>query len=125
MTRNLTNELLTCNVSDLVYDKSIVTSSFSIEHEFLCGRHWLKGIFNALYMVGMLIGAFILGLISDHFGRRIALILSVICVGLAGIISPFTSSTAFFAVLRVIEGIGGMGVYLVPYVMVAESSIPA
>ena len=115
---------MNCNISDLVFDKSIVTSSFSIEHGFVCEKYLLKGIFNALYMVGMLIGAFVLGLISDIFGRRVAFALAVFFVGFAGVVSPFISSTTVFGLLRVIEGIGGMGVFLVPYVMVAEDAIP-
>ena len=75
-------------------------------------------------MVGMLIGAFVLGLISDIFGRRVAFALAVFFVGFAGVVSPFISSTTVFGLLRVIEGIGGMGVFLVPYVMVAEDAIP-
>merc|ERR1712110_914166 len=40
-----------CSFDELVYDKSLITSSFSIQHNFVCDRKFLKGIFNALYMV--------------------------------------------------------------------------
>ena len=113
-----------CSFDELVYDKSLVTSSFSIQHNFVCDRKFLKGIFNALYMVGMLIGALVLGIIADNWGRRSAFFISVLLVASSGVISPFISSTAFFAILRIVEGMGGMGCFLIPYVMIAESTLP-
>jgi OCT family organic cation transporter-like MFS transporter 4/5 len=115
---------VSCSTKELVYDKSVVTSSFSIDHEFVCDRYYLKGIFNSLYMVGMLIGAFILGIIADRWGRRSAFFISTLLVGSAGIISPFISSTIFFGLLRIVEGMGGMGCFFIPYVMIAESTLP-
>ena len=120
----LKNITESCSAGELVYDKSVVTSSFSIDHQFVCDRYAMKGIFNALYMVGMLLGAFILGIISDQWGRRSAFFISILLVGTAGVISPFISSTIFFAILRVVVGMGGMGCYLIPYIMVAESTLP-
>ena len=113
-----------CAVEELVFDKSVVTSSFSIEHQFVCHRFYLKGIFNALYLAGMLLGAFILGIISDHWGRRSAYFIAVLLVSISGVIAPFVSSTFFFGILRIIEGMGGMGCFLIPYVMIAESTLP-
>ena len=76
-------------------------------------------------MLGMLIGAFVLGLISDYFGRRVAFALSILLAGGGGLLATFSSqSTAAFGIFRIIEGMGGMGCYLIPYVMVAESAIP-
>ena len=107
-----------------MYDRSVVTSSFSIDHQFVCDRYYMKGIFNALYMIGMLLGAFILGIISDQWGRRSALFISILLVGAAGVISPFFPSTIFFGLLRIVVGMGGMGCFLIPYIMVAESTLP-
>lgn len=121
---SLQNLTESCSLDDLVFDKSVVTSSFSIEHQFICDRYYWKGIFNALYMVGMLIGAFILGIIADHWGRRSAFFLAVLLVSTSGVIAPFVSSTFFFGILRIIEGMGGMGCFLIPYVMIAESTLP-
>ena len=75
-------------------------------------------------MVGMLVGAFILGIIADHWGRRSAFFLAVLLVSTSGVIAPFASSTFFFGILRIIEGMGGMGCFLIPYVMIAESTLP-
>ena len=62
--RVLQNMTESCSPGELVYDKSVVTSSFSIDHKFVCDKYYLKGIFNALYMLGMLIGAFLFGIIG-------------------------------------------------------------
>ena len=75
-------------------------------------------------MVGMLLGAFILGIISDHWGRRSALFISILLVGAAGVISPFIPSTIVFGILRIVVGMGGMGCFLIPYIMIAESTLP-
>ena len=120
--QNLTES---CSLDDLVFDKSVVTSSFSIDHQFVCDRYYWKGIFDALYMVGMLVGAFILGIIADHWGRRSAFFLAVLLVSTSGVIAPFVSSTFCFGILRIIEGMGGMGCIFIPFVMIAESTLPS
>jgi MFS family permease len=60
-------------------------------------------------MFGMLVGSFVIGLISDHFGRRNALSVSVILVSGAGTLTAFAEDNLVaFGFLRILTGMGGM-----------------
>jgi hypothetical protein len=51
--------------------------------------------------------------------------LSIGLVGLSGFIGAFVNDRTLFALLRITTGMGGMGCYMVPYVIAAESSLPS
>ena len=88
---------------------SIVTSSLVSHFGFTCDRYFWRSFYNALYMGGMLIGSFFIGLISDHFGRRNALSVSVILVSGAGTLTAFVGDNlTAFGFLRFLTGMGGM-----------------
>lgn len=52
------------------------TSAVS-EWELICNRNHLKALTQASYLAGLLIGSYAFSSISDHFGRRIAVFLSI------------------------------------------------
>lgn len=55
---------------DLLIDTTVVKTSLTRDYDFLCNQEVLnKGLLGAMYMVGMLIGSFVLGIVSDHIGR--------------------------------------------------------
>ena len=56
-----------------VFDKTYVTSSVATEYELTCDSSHLRNIYGSTYMIGLLFGSFILGIVSDHFGRMKAL----------------------------------------------------
>ena len=45
--------------------------------ELICSRKHLKALSQAAYLAGLLIGSFAFSSISDHFGRKIAVFLSI------------------------------------------------
>lgn len=76
---------------------------------FTCDHHYHKSFYSAFYMVGMLIGAFIIGIISDRHGRLNAITLSAILLSGAGIlISYIDGNLIALAILRILTGMGGM-----------------
>ena len=48
---------------------SIIEDSIVTEFGFTCGQKYVKSIIGAIYMVGVLIGSFGFGILSDRFGR--------------------------------------------------------
>ena len=69
-------------------------------------------------------GSFIIGLISDYFGRTKAISFSIFLSSVTGILTTLTKEKISLAVLRVIYGIGIKGCVMVNYVMAAEMSLP-
>ena len=47
-------------------------------------RSGLRTVYNAIYMLGMLIGSFIFGWISDTYGRIKSLMLAIVTMSLSG-----------------------------------------
>ena len=54
-----------CGHDDLIFDWTVVRSSLTADMGFTCDNDHLFSIFNAGYMLGMLTGAFVLGIIAD------------------------------------------------------------
>lgn len=62
-------------------------------------------------MAGLAIGQFILGPISDKYGRKPVLIWSLVLFCIAALISVFSPTISFFLVFRLFQGIGASGGY--------------
>ena len=74
--------------------------------------------------VGRLLGSFIIGIVSDRFGRMKAITLSVLVLCLAGILETVVNNTIALGILRVLYGMGGNGCVIVTFVLAAESTLP-
>ncbi|HBT96033.1 MAG TPA: MFS transporter [Coriobacteriia bacterium] len=65
-----------------------------------------KGSLSSWSMVGLVVGSFLAGPLSDTFGRKKIITLSVFFYGLMTIPVFFAPNFTFFAVMRVIAGVG-------------------
>ena len=95
---------MTCTREELVFDHSIVTTSVTQDYGLTCDHLIVRAIFNSLYLGGMLVGSFIIGLVSDRFGRLKALVLSIFLVGGSGLLAAFVQDRILFAILRITTG---------------------
>ena len=66
----------------------------------------LEGFVVLLNLIGYVIGALILSPLSDRFGRREMLIVTLLITGIGSIFNAFVTSYAQFAAARFITGIG-------------------
>ena len=73
----------------------------------------------------MLLGSFIFGMISDQFGRLKAVILSIFVTAVSGALGAVVCNPIAFAILRITCGMGGIGCYMVSYVIAAETTLPS
>jgi MFS family permease len=87
----------------------IRTTSMVSDFGFTCDQHYQRSFFSASYMVGMLVGAFIIGIVSDRHGRLNAIALSSILLSCAGVLISFVGANQIaLAFLRILTGMGGM-----------------
>ena len=81
---NVVMKNVTCSREDLIFDTTYVKSSVVKDYDFLCEKSYLRQIYGAVYMLGLLIGSFAMGMISDRFGRMKALVIGVILASCSG-----------------------------------------
>jgi len=113
----------TCGVEDLVFDRRIMRSTLTEEFQLLCGRSYLLPWYGAIYMVGMLVGSLFFGWFSDSNGRMKALMVAVITVSLSGFFGAFCTGPMGlhgYAFLRFVTGMGGIGCFMVSFVLAME-----
>jgi len=112
-----------CEFEDLIFDRTVMTTTLIEEYQLVCGRAGLRTIYNSVYMLGLLFGSYIFGWISDTYGRLKALMLSILSVALSGTLGAFcygSSGLHFYAFLRFITGMGGIGCFMVSFVLAVE-----
>ena len=83
----------------------------------------LRTIYNAIYMLGMLFGSYLFGWLSDTQGRMRALMLAVLTVSLSGTLGAFCGGEwglHGYALLRFVTGMGGIGCFMVCFVLAVE-----
>jgi len=83
-------------------------------------NHFHLAALSSLCATGMAIGAFVGGRLSDHFGRTIIFQFSLIISACFGLISAFAPDFWWFAIFRLILGIGYGANVVIDLTMVAE-----
>ena len=74
---------------------SIVT-----EFDIYCDRDWIIHMTTSIFFIGWMIGALIMGWVSDNYGRKKTLFISYFSIMLAGTISPFVGNVYVFILFR-------------------------
>jgi len=110
----------TCDAQDLVYDTSVVMTSVPKDFGFVCDQSYLNQIYSALYMAGLLFGSLIFGLVSDRFGRMPALMAAVSTLCGSALLGAFMPTAAGYGFFRWLTGVGGMGCFMVTFVLTVE-----
>ena len=111
-----------CSTDNLVFDKSYVESSFAIDYGFVCSNFHLRGIFNSLVMVGMLIGSVSVGIVSDHAGRKRTMHLVNLILVVAGVTNAFEPPIFIFAICRILIGMCAIGQGIAAYICLIEGT---
>ncbi|XP_078284245.1 uncharacterized protein LOC144609622 [Rhinoraja longicauda] len=102
------------------YDRSQFTSTIVTEWDLVCEHKSLKRVAQSIYMAGLLIGAIVLGRLSDKFGRRSLLLWSSLQLAASGTCGMFSSSFAFFCFWRFLCGVAASGVISNTYSVAVE-----
>ncbi|MCD6301709.1 MAG: MFS transporter, partial [Staphylothermus sp.] len=84
----------------------------------------VKALIGSSSTIGMFIGALISGFIADWFGRKKAITLFVIVLGISSLLSYLVMDPIWFIIWRVIVGIGMGGLLPVVASLVSEYSVP-
>ena len=75
---------------------------------------------TSAFMAGKLIGAFVLGIFSDSFGRRKTFFLSVSLLVLSGSIAYLSPLYSIYLIARLMSGVANSGTTLAGYILALE-----
>ncbi|XP_078362537.1 organic cation transporter protein-like [Oculina patagonica] len=109
-----------CCSSCVEYEfKGTFTSAVS-EWDLICDRRHLRAMTRAVFMVGLLVGAFVFSGISDYFGRKLSFFMSFGFLAVCGVVSAVADCLSLFSLFRFFAGAGTIGCILVRFVYCVE-----
>ncbi|CAG0893104.1 unnamed protein product, partial [Cyprideis torosa] len=81
---------------------------------------WWITLGSSIYFVGILVGAFVFGLVADCLGRWKAFYVSILALSCAGLASAFASNFLLFVLLRFLTAAGQVGVFQAGFLLGVE-----
>ncbi|CAG2222323.1 OCTN [Mytilus edulis] len=103
-----------------VYDDAIFASTFSSEMNLVCDDFPKTTQAKTLFFGGVLVGAFITGMLSDKIGRKKTLFLSFFLALATTVGLAFSPSYPVFVTLRFFVGFSMAGIFMTAFVIGLE-----
>ncbi|XP_006638487.3 solute carrier family 22 member 7-like [Lepisosteus oculatus] len=103
-----------------VYDKTLFRSTIATEWDLVCGRRGLNRATATIFFIGVMVGAVVMGILSDRYGRKTILLVSYIIAAIFGVTSAFSTSYVMFAITRFCTGFGLTGISIIATVLNVE-----
>ncbi|XP_026752930.2 organic cation transporter protein-like [Galleria mellonella] len=109
------------NTTTVDCDEYVYENSLTIVYDFDLGcNEWRRSLVGSISSFGKLIGIPLAGFISDGWGRRMSLVISIINIAWIGVSRSFVNKYEWFVALEVLEAATGAGAYSACYILVME-----
>ncbi|OCT81763.1 solute carrier family 22 member 6-A isoform X1 [Xenopus laevis] len=102
------------------YSKDEFNSTIITEWDLVCGHKNRRQLAQSVYMGGVLVGAIILGGLSDRYGRRALLIWSYFQMAVSGLCSAFSPNYLSYCIFRFLTGMALSGIGLNTTALIVE-----
>ncbi|XP_036170414.1 solute carrier family 22 member 5 isoform X1 [Myotis myotis] len=102
------------------FSQDVYLSTIVTEWNLVCEDDWKAPLTVSLFFVGVLIGSFISGQLSDRFGRKNVLFVTMAMQTGFSFLQIFSSNFEMFAVLFVLVGMGQISNYVAAFVLGTE-----
>ncbi|XP_067423333.1 organic cation/carnitine transporter 2-like [Emydura macquarii macquarii] len=102
------------------YSRELYLSTIVTEWNLVCDDDWKAPLAASLFFVGVLVGSFISGQLSDKFGRKKVLFVTMGVQTGFSFLQVFSTSWEMFSVLFVIVGMGQISNYVAAFVLGTE-----
>ncbi|XP_034936989.1 organic cation transporter protein-like isoform X2 [Chelonus insularis] len=116
----INNQVLTFCTSEYIFSTEYGERSTVTDWGLICERSYLKDLSVTIYYVGVLIGAWIAGILTDRIGRLPVLALCLYTQGTMAVATYIVQSYPVFLALRGLQGVFAQGLQSSTYILVLE-----
>ncbi|CAK6446031.1 unnamed protein product [Pipistrellus nathusii] len=102
------------------FSRDVYLSTIVTEWNLVCDNDWKTPLTSSLFFVGVLIGSFFSGQLSDRFGRKSILFATMAVQTGFSFLQIFSINWEMFTVLFVIVGMGQISNYVVAFILGTE-----
>ena len=108
--------------ADFVYAKFEMERTVATDNDLVCNDYFWTIIVDEFYMLGLFLGSFVFGVMSDKFGRRPTLLVSVVTCSAGNLLGCAMPNHWSYALTRILAAAGGQGTFMVAFTLTLEYS---
>lgn len=97
------------NCHEHVFNTSVFTNTIQMEWDLVCDRQTLANLSQTIFMLGILFGNMLFGVMADKMGRRIPLVIAVITQLAFGVGTSYSLNYWMFVTFRFITAMATGG----------------
>ncbi|XP_049447055.1 solute carrier family 22 member 5-like isoform X1 [Epinephelus fuscoguttatus] len=102
------------------YSRDIYESTIVSEFDLVCSDQWKQPFTSTVYFLGVLVGSFFSGQLSDRFGRKPVFFTTMALQTIFTFVQMFSPSWTVFSILLFISGLGQSSNYVAAFVLGSE-----
>ncbi|XP_059104587.1 solute carrier family 22 member 19-like [Peromyscus eremicus] len=111
-------------VDGWVYDQSTFLSTTVTEWDLVCGSQVLGSVAKLVLMIGILVGSFLGGHLSDRFGRRLVFTCALLAMAIAGTCAALAPTFFIYCLLHFLTGVCFISIYVNSVLLMIEWTSP-
>ncbi|XP_057677085.1 solute carrier family 22 member 4-like isoform X4 [Corythoichthys intestinalis] len=109
-----------CRIPETNLSQEWQQAAVPLEFDLVCDQHWKQPLTATIFFLGVLVGSFFSGLLSDRFGRKPVLFATIIIQATFTLLQIVAPSWQIFCFFLFCNGLGNISMYMSCYVLGTE-----